>query len=276
MSNSRSNTYTYRTTTRTTTRSSTRTTLGYWVPLVLTVTAASVALGAWIWSERSDGDDSPPEHDGGYDSASSSDAAYARRLAQERRSYDYTEEQEEDVSYGVQENVTSVQRREGESEDTWISRVQGIVRRSPSPQQMFDGASRRVAQGMSYLGKGLRSISEEKEGFEDHERWSEEAEDRERQGVLGGAAAAAVGLGGAAAAAAASSAGKRGERVGLEVPGGRKRTVAVVVSAEDVGSAGVDEGSWSVEHVVSSALVLSAMAASSALVREPPPRPSPR
>lgn len=34
--------------------SSNRSAFGYWIPLAITVTAATVALGAWIWSERSD------------------------------------------------------------------------------------------------------------------------------------------------------------------------------------------------------------------------------
>ena len=43
--------------------SSNRTTLGYWIPLAITVTAATVALGAWIWSERDTEEDSDAEHD---------------------------------------------------------------------------------------------------------------------------------------------------------------------------------------------------------------------
>ncbi|ETN46314.1 uncharacterized protein HMPREF1541_00498 [Cyphellophora europaea CBS 101466] len=41
---------------------SNRTTLGYWVPLVLTVGAAVVGIAAWVWSERSEDDDSDAEH----------------------------------------------------------------------------------------------------------------------------------------------------------------------------------------------------------------------
>lgn len=49
------------TTTRTTSSygaSGNRTALGYWIPLALTVTAATVALGAWLWSERSEDEES--------------------------------------------------------------------------------------------------------------------------------------------------------------------------------------------------------------------------
>ncbi|EXJ94916.1 hypothetical protein A1O1_00034 [Capronia coronata CBS 617.96] len=41
-----------------------RSTFGYWVPLVLTVTAATIGLAAWVWSERHDDeeDSSEDEH----------------------------------------------------------------------------------------------------------------------------------------------------------------------------------------------------------------------
>src|SRR5689334_22301582 len=35
-----------------------RSALGYWIPLALTVTAATVGLAAWIWSERDDREES--------------------------------------------------------------------------------------------------------------------------------------------------------------------------------------------------------------------------
>jgi len=38
--------------------SSSRSAFGYWIPLALTVTAATVGLAAWIWSEREDTEDS--------------------------------------------------------------------------------------------------------------------------------------------------------------------------------------------------------------------------
>lgn len=40
-----------------------RSAFGYWIPLALTVTAATVGVVAWIWSERDDADsESEPEH----------------------------------------------------------------------------------------------------------------------------------------------------------------------------------------------------------------------
>lgn len=70
-----------------------------------------------------------------------------------------------------------------------------VLRRTPSPQQFFGNASRQVVGGMAAASKALGSIMEsntrveseerrtrreDKDGFSDHERWSEEAEERQR------------------------------------------------------------------------------------------------
>jgi hypothetical protein len=67
-----------------------------------------------------------------------------------------------------------------------MARMQGALRRTPSPQQIFDGASKRVAAGVAaagaFVGGALTSIREENRGdFEDHSRWSEEVESRNQQ-----------------------------------------------------------------------------------------------
>jgi hypothetical protein len=67
-----------------------------------------------------------------------------------------------------------------------MARMQGALRRTPSPQQIFDGASKRVAAGVAaagaFVGGALTSIREEGRGdFEDHSRWSEEVESRNQQ-----------------------------------------------------------------------------------------------
>ena len=59
--------------------------------------------------------------------------------------------------------------------------MSGALRRTPSPQQIFDGASKRVVAGVAAagaaVGGALASITEEeKGGYEDHTRWSEEAD----------------------------------------------------------------------------------------------------
>ena len=108
--------------------------------------------------------------------------------------------------------------------------MSGALRRTPSPQQIFDGARRNVVAGVSAagaaVGGALSSIREDdRAGFEDHSRWSEEAD---------------------------SQNGKQADRKGPELrdtessttvtarqtaqsgtkPSGKRRTVAIVVSAE--------------------------------------------
>jgi len=56
--------------------SGSRTAFGYWIPLALTVTAATVALGAWIWSERTDEEESSESETEHY---YASGAQYGRR-----------------------------------------------------------------------------------------------------------------------------------------------------------------------------------------------------
>lgn len=143
--------------------------MGYWVPLAITVGVAAISIAAWIWSEREERDD-----DGEYDGrdrdhpegrtpsegASSHGVTYARSTAVDERA-------------GTQSEDSSV-----------IARMQGALRRTPSPQQIFDGASRRVAAGVAaagaLVGGALSSIREERGDFEDHSRWQEEADARAR------------------------------------------------------------------------------------------------
>lgn len=140
--------------------SSRRTPLGYWVPLAITVTAATIGLAAWIWSERKDHENEdydergdgrpPPTH--------------------------------EDFGPGQSVHPRGAEGSHAEDE-SMIARMSGALRRTPSPQQLFDGASRRVVAGVAAagaaVGGALSSIREEdKRDFEDHSRWSEEAQHR--------------------------------------------------------------------------------------------------
>ena len=128
---------------------------------------------------------------------------------------------------------------------TWYGQVRGAIRRSPSPQQFFDSASKQVMGGLTAAGAALGSILEddeareghasrsvsrrrgeeskgrdEREGFSDHERWSEEAEEKER--VVG-----VVEEGSRDRADAARAQGKvAGEG------GNKKKSVAIVVTAD--------------------------------------------
>ncbi|KAL8982370.1 MAG: hypothetical protein Q9177_005291 [Variospora cf. flavescens] len=139
-----------------------RSALGYWIPLAVTLTVATVGLVAWVWSEREDHDD-----DGYYD---------ARKDGRD------SPPQHREVGSG---GVPYHPSEDGPQphDDSFMTRMSGAIRRTPSPQQIFDGASRRVAAGVSAagaaVGGALSAIREEdRRDFEDHSRWSEEAESR--------------------------------------------------------------------------------------------------
>ncbi|KAI4161232.1 MAG: hypothetical protein LQ342_005023 [Letrouitia transgressa] len=141
-----------------------RSTLGYWVPLAVTVTVATIGLAAWVWSERKDHDDD--DHDDSYDPKG------GRRAPPE-----YREVGPGGVPYHPQGAGGQTQ------DESFISRMSGAIRRTPSPQQIYDSASKRVVAGMTAagaaVGGALSAIREEdRRDFEDHSRWSEEAETR--------------------------------------------------------------------------------------------------
>ncbi|KAI4136450.1 MAG: hypothetical protein L6R39_007779 [Caloplaca ligustica] len=184
-----------------------RSALGYWIPLAVTLTVATVGLAAWVWSERKDHED---------------DDYYDDRKGDGDPPTDYRELGPGGVPYHPGGGGPQVQ------DESFMSRMSGAIRRTPSPQQIFDGASRRVVAGVSAagaaVGGALSAIREEdRRDFEDHSRWSEEAETRAttatapaRPDQRSVEASMSVGLSGAGGA-----------------KGGKKRkTVAVVVSAD--------------------------------------------
>ncbi|OAX81656.1 hypothetical protein ACJ72_03999 [Emergomyces africanus] len=157
-----------------------RTALGYWLPLALTVGVATVSLAAWVWSERRDGDDEAEDEDDYYEG----------REPHQRRNGSAPVGPEPGANYGQAEGgyvrATGVHDGSQPEDASVISRVQGALRRTPSPQQLFDGASRKVAAGVAaagaVVGGALTAIREEgANDFEDHSRWTEEANSR---GVL--------------------------------------------------------------------------------------------
>ncbi|KAJ5100031.1 hypothetical protein N7532_007032 [Penicillium argentinense] len=151
-----------------------RTAMGYWIPLALTVGVATLSVAAWIWSERDEDDDEddrphdghgpyPPPPPGTVGSDFPPPAYGAEGYAR---------------SAGV-----DIVPGDTPYDPTFMGRMQGALRRTPSPQQLFDGASRKVAAGVTaagaFVGNALTSIREENRGdFEDHTRWSEEAQSR--------------------------------------------------------------------------------------------------
>lgn len=150
--------------------SSRRTAWGYWVPLAVTVTVATVGLVAWVWSERKDDEEDekpsrpPPTGHGNIPPPS----GYGPPPG-----FDGPPPEESLHTPGSPS-------REVE-EKSIVARMSGALRRTPSPQQIFDSASRRVVAGVNAagaaVGGALSSIREEdKGGYEDHSRWSEEAD----------------------------------------------------------------------------------------------------
>ena len=194
-----------------------RSTLGYWIPLALTVTVATVGIAAWIWSERRDGDDDDYE----------------------RKDYDGRDGGRTPPEYGEAEGQTSYRRGpEGQGpaveDQGMLARMSGAIRRTPSPQQIFDGASRRVVAGVTAagaaVGGALSSIREEdNQDFEDHSRWSEEAETRS----------------GEARDSGKSRSGQSGKK------SGKRKTVAIVLSADTDYHTHSEEVSYHQEHAVS-------------------------
>ncbi|KAI9655695.1 MAG: hypothetical protein M1829_000607 [Trizodia sp. TS-e1964] len=136
-------------------------TLGHWVPLALTLTAATIGLAAWIWSERrANKPDDPPKEQRDNSPPPGHDGPKA---------YGEHDQGGEDASASM------------------MARMSGALRRTPSPQQLIEGASKSVVAGMAAAGAAvggvLSSIREEdRDDFADHDRWSQEAEARSGAG----------------------------------------------------------------------------------------------
>lgn len=147
-----------------------RTAMGYWIPLALTVGVATISIAAWIWSERNeddDEDDRPYDGDGPYPPPGPVEGDFPPVYDAE----------------GYARSTGASIPGDARYDPSFMARMQGALRRTPSPQQIFDGASRRVVAGVTaagaLVGGALTSIREENGGdFEDHSRWSEEAESR--------------------------------------------------------------------------------------------------
>lgn len=162
----------------------------HWVPIVVTLTVATVGVAAWAWSQRNNehedeesdaepaagldyenadyGENPPYGVSGGKDSHPPAGADSSFRIS--------------DVSYGVGE----VHPEASGANAGWGSQVSGALRRTPSPQQFLHNAGRTVAAGIAgvgtMVGGALASIGEEdKNAYADHETWSEEAEARKEK-----------------------------------------------------------------------------------------------
>ncbi|CCF42661.1 hypothetical protein CH063_12596, partial [Colletotrichum higginsianum] len=172
----------------------------HWVPLAVTVTVATVGLAAWVWSQRKDEDETPESEqypDLDYDNADYGDnPAYGTAKGPKPPPSNVGTE-----TYGT----TDASR--DPTADGWGARMSGALRRTPSPQQFFESAGKTVTAGVAaagaVAGRALAAIREEdKNAYADHETWSEEADARKDRAP------------------------------GPRDPSKRRRTVAVVVSAD--------------------------------------------
>ncbi|PHH79619.1 hypothetical protein CDD80_4224 [Ophiocordyceps camponoti-rufipedis] len=145
----------------------------HWVPLAITLSVATVGVAAWVWSQRreDDGDLDDPGLD--YDNAdyygdNPPYGASTRHVAPARRD----------------EHETPVPVVPGAGSG-WGARVSDALRRTPSPQQLFDSTGKTVAAGVAaagaVVGKALASIREEDKPYSDNP-WSEEADAKKDRG----------------------------------------------------------------------------------------------
>ena len=213
--------------------SSRRSTLGYWIPLALTVTVATAGLVAWIWSERKDGEDDE------YDRRAEGPPPGVENMGEGRPPV-YDGHGPGDLHYAREAEGSRIE------DESLLSRMSGAIRRTPSPQQLFDGASRRVVAGVTaagaVVGGALSSIREEDRGdFEDHSRWSEEAETR-TTGTAGPEVPSMRSVEPSRPAALSIQTGPK--------TGGKRKTVAVVVSADVEYHKHDEEVSYLQEHAV--------------------------
>jgi len=217
--------------------------LGFWVPLVITSTIALGGLAAWVWSERNDHDedeyalDKPPRPrpgEGGpaYGTQGSqpypgpppgsqggAPPGYAGPIPSQSAGLQGGPAPapgggaggEAASYYGSSRAAHHDDQNDDEHDQTFFGQVRGAMRRTPSPQQFLDQASKQVSAGIAAAGSALGSIMEdnesghggyddrrnqsrsqsrrredrEREGFSDHERWSEEADEKVRvRGVV--------------------------------------------------------------------------------------------
>ncbi|KAK5715623.1 hypothetical protein LTR15_010269 [Elasticomyces elasticus] len=254
-----------------------RSALGFWVPVVVTTTLALGGLAAWVWSERSEHDDDdsnypptarpdvkpqpyppPQQQQGGGGLPNYSGPLPSQSAGAQGQPAPAPPGGEAASYYG--NSRSGQQQHEGYGEEaggeqTFFGQVRGAMRRTPSPQQFYDQASKQVSAGLAAAGGVLGSImedgdeheqesygrregerrggsggggevreerrEEQREGFSDHERWSEEAEEKERdRGVV------------EVESERRADAARSGRSTGGEGKQRQRKTVAVVVSAD--------------------------------------------
>ncbi|KIX07397.1 uncharacterized protein Z518_02050 [Rhinocladiella mackenziei CBS 650.93] len=204
--------------------SSNRSTFGFWVPLVLTVTAATIGIAAWVWSERRDDEEesSDEEHypggvpPPGY--ASMSGALPAQPMQPPPGGFPPQGSMmpgppqpgglqgppppggfqgppptgfPDDGGQWRSARSTAVERQEETGLVARMSSALGFGRSATPPNdqtqganQSYDWANKPFSSGVAAAGAmfstAINSLSGgDREAFEDQERWSEEAEQRD-------------------------------------------------------------------------------------------------
>ncbi|KAI1456471.1 hypothetical protein F4805DRAFT_432059 [Annulohypoxylon moriforme] len=162
---------------------------GHWVPLVVTLTVATVGVAAWAWSQRTnehEEEESDPEPaDLDYENADyGENPPYGATGRESRPPGDGVNSsfRADDVSYGVGEMHPEASGVAA----GWGSQVSGALRRTSSPQQFLTNAGKTVAAGMAGVGAAVGSAlaairEDDKNAYADHETWSEEAEARKEK-----------------------------------------------------------------------------------------------
>ena len=168
--------------------------------------------------------------------------------------------------YGTAQTSQSRSTVQEQDDSSWYGRVGGIMKRAPSPQQIYDQASKQVTAGMAVAGSALGSIfegeeelkersrersngkrserrsgrSDEREGFSDHERWSEEAEEKTKTTTT--------------TSTVDTQSIQRAETMARNAKAGgkakAKRALAIVVNADTATEIAEDNG-YNTEHAVS-------------------------
>lgn len=146
------------------------------MPLVLTVTVATVGAAAWVWSQRKDDDHEDAEPPTAYQDLDYENADYG-----DNPPYGATGEAAGNTGHGTAAPQVPVEP----SSSSWAA-----LRRTPSPQQFLNSAKRTVAAGVTAagaaVGSALAAIREEdKTAYADHETWSEEADAKKDRAVPG-------------------------------------------------------------------------------------------
>jgi hypothetical protein len=266
-----------------------RSAFGYWIPLALTVTAATVGLVAWVWSERGDDDETGPPNESQEGKIPGAPPGYppnaqpgdpSNQAGPPSGSYTTGPPPESyqtgppTGSYQTGPPPASYQtgpqpgpypegpyqagpsgefaRNTGDNAGGYadggvMARVSGALRRTPSPQQIFDGASKKVVAGMAVagaaVGGALSSIREDdKEDYADHSRWSQEEGNSESiPGGKGGARSTASGSTATTARRSSSPSARYHANV-------KRKTVGIVVSAETSYIGSQDDDEHSVSH----------------------------